>query len=87
LWETSDPYSYRELGAIKSGRDSQGQAWQESWKETYSDYNAGGFRAADRNIHREASKWSRHADGQSWSEAWTEEYRGDGRAVCKLKLV
>ena len=73
FWETSDPYTYRELGAVKSGRDSDGQAWQESWKEMYQhDVNGTPF------IHREASKWSHTPKGQCWSEGWTEDYRADG---------
>ena len=73
FWETSDPYTYRELGAVKSGRDSTGQAWQESWKEIYQhDVNGTPF------IHREASKWSHTPAGQCWSEGWTEDYRSDG---------
>ena len=60
FWETSDPFTYRELGAIKSGRDSNGQAWQESWKELYNhDANQLPF------IHREASKWSHTPKGLS----------------------
>ena len=73
FWETSDPYTYRELGAVKRGRDSDGQAWQESWKEMYQhDVNGTPF------IHREASKWSHTPKGQCWSEGWTEDYRADG---------
>ena len=73
FWETSDAYTYRELGAVKSGRDSLGQAWQESWKEIYQhDVNGTPF------IHREASKWSHTPKGQCWSEGWTEDYRADG---------
>jgi hypothetical protein len=66
FWETSDAFTYRELGAVKSGRDSLGQAWQESWKEIYQhDVNGTPF------IHREASKWSHTPKGQCWSEGWT----------------
>ena len=73
FWETSDPFTYRELGAVKSGRDSNGQAWQESWKELYNhDANQLPF------IHREASKWSHTPKGKCWSEGWTEDYRADG---------
>ena len=73
FWETSDAFTYRELGAVKSGRDSLGQAWQESWKEIYQhDVNGTPF------IHREASKWSHTPKGQCWSEGWTEDYRADG---------
>jgi hypothetical protein len=73
FWETSDAFTYRELGAVKSGRDSKGQAWQESWKEIYQhDVNGTPF------IHREASKWSHTPAGQCWSEGWTEDYRSDG---------
>jgi len=61
------------LGAVKSGRDSLGHAWQESWKEIYQhDVNGVPF------IHREASKWSHTPKGQCWSEGWTEDYRADG---------
>ena len=73
FWETSDAFTYRELGAVKSGRDSNGQAWQESWKELYNhDADSLPF------IHREASKWSHTPKGQCWSEGWTEDYRADG---------
>ena len=73
FWETSDQYTYRELGAVKSGRDAEGQAWQESWKEIYNhDPNGIAY------IHREASKWSNTETGQCWSEGWTEDYRADG---------
>ena len=52
-WKTSDSFTYRELGAVKSGRDSNGQAWQESWKEMYvHEVNKIPY------IHRGASKWS-----------------------------
>ena len=58
---------------MKSGRDCDGQAWRESWKEIYQhDVNGTPF------IHREASKWSHTPAGQCWSEGWTEDYRSDG---------
>ena len=72
-WKTSDSFTYRELGAVKSGRDSNGQAWQESWKEMYvHEVNKIPY------IHREASKWSHTPKGAAWSEGWTEDYRADG---------
>ena len=61
------------MGAVKSGRDAEGQAWQESWKEIYQ-HDADGIP----HIHREASKWSNTEEGQCWSEGWTEDYRADG---------
>ena len=58
-WKTSDSFTYRELGAVKSGRDSNGQAWQESWKEMYvHEVNKIPY------IHREASKWSHTPEGR-----------------------
>jgi hypothetical protein len=34
-WEASDAWGYRELGALKSGRDSAGATWREQWMESF----------------------------------------------------
>lgn len=86
-WETSDAFNYRELGAVKSGRDAQGNVWQESWREQMTHDAKSGFSNASKHISREANKWGKQADGAEWHEVWDENYWGDGRVkrTCTKK--
>lgn len=86
-WETSDAFNYRELGAIKSGRDASGNVWQESWREHITHDTTTGFSNASKHIMREANKWGAQADGTEWHEVWDENYWGDGRVkrTCTKK--
>lgn len=34
FWEASNEFEYKELGAVKSGRDAAGNVWREYWKES-----------------------------------------------------
>ena len=86
-WETSDAFNYRELGAIKSGRDAKGNVWQESWREQVTHDTTTGFSNASKHIMREANKWGAQADGAEWHEVWDENYWGDGQVkrTCTKK--
>jgi hypothetical protein len=86
-WETSDAFNYRELGAMKSGRDAKGNVWQESWREQITHDTTTGFSNASKHIMREANKWGAQADGAEWHEVWDENYWGDGRVhrTCTKK--
>ena len=86
-WETSDAFNYRELGAIKSGRDATGNVWQESWREQITHDTTTGFSNSAKHIMREANKWGAQADGAEWHEVWDENYWGDGRVkrTCTKK--
>lgn len=72
-WETSDAFSYKEIGAEKSGRDSTGRVWREAHAEHF-DMDAAGVR----RIWRSADKWAKATDGSQWHEKWNEEYGMDG---------
>lgn len=73
-WETSDAFSYKEIGAEKSGRDSLGRVWREAWTERH-DLDAAGVR----HIWRSADKWAKAADQSQWHEKWNESFGADGR--------
>ena len=78
-WSTADSFDYKELGAIKSGRDGNGNVWQESWSEiSSSDVSRGFFTDASKKIERQANKWGANASGAEWHEDWREAYWGDG---------
>jgi len=78
-WSTADSFDYKELGAIKSGRDGNGNVWQESWSEiSSSDVSRGFFTDASKKIERQANKWGASASGAEWHEDWREAYWGDG---------
>ena len=49
-WSTAwTPLDYKELGAVKSGRDGHGNVWQESWSEiSCSDVSRGFFTDASK---------------------------------------
>jgi hypothetical protein len=73
-WETSDRFSYRELGAQKSGRNSAGDVWRESWSESYAPDAVSGLG----EIKRSADKWATDGSGANWHERWSEAFRADG---------
>jgi len=78
-WSTADAFDYKELGAVKSGRDGHGNVWQESWSEiSCSDVSRGFFTDASKKIERSANKWGANASGAEWHEDWRESYWGDG---------
>ena len=78
-WSTADAFDYKELGAVKSGRDGHGNVWQESWSEiSCSDVSRGFFTDASKKIERSANKWGANASGAEWHEDWREAYWGDG---------
>ena len=78
-WSSADAFDYKELGAIKSGRDGHGNVWQESWSEiSCSDVSRGFFTDASKKIERSANKWGADANGAEWHEDWREAYWGDG---------
>lgn len=70
-WETSDAFNYRELGAIKSGRDATGNVWQESWREQITHDATTGFSNSAKHIMREANKWGAQADEPSGMRSGT----------------
>ncbi|KAK3249697.1 hypothetical protein CYMTET_40889 [Cymbomonas tetramitiformis] len=74
-WETSDAWGYRELGAEKSGRKSDGGVWFETWSESLNQDKKSGLS----EIVRSANKWSKQADGSEWHEQWNENHKSDGR--------
>ena len=86
-WTTSDAFNYREMGAIKSGRDGKGNVWQESWREQMTHDTTTGFSNASKHIVRDANKWGKQADGTEWHEVWDENYWGDGQVkrTCTKK--
>ena len=86
-WTTSDAFNYREMGAIKSGRDGKGNVWQESWREQMTHDTTSGFSNASKHIVRDANKWGKQADGTEWHEVWDENYWGDGQVkrTCTKK--
>jgi hypothetical protein len=75
-WQSADPFSYRELGAEKSGRDASGAVWREAWRESYDEPTN---RTGCARIARSAHKWAQDAAGAQWQEEWREQFWADGR--------
>lgn len=74
-WETADEWQYKEIGAEKSGRNSTGRIWRESWSEIFSVDAV----TSVQNILRVADKWAQHPDGSQWHEKWNEGFGSNGR--------
>lgn len=75
-WETTDPFDYKELGAEKSGRDSNGGVWRETWREAMWQDAKNGLL----HIEKSADKWARNGSGGEWHEKWWEHYDGLGHS-------
>lgn len=73
-WSASDKFAYKEMGAEKSGRASDGRVWREAWTEVYAPDPMTGLG----HIVRSADKWATGSDGSKWHEAWDEQHWADG---------
>ena len=79
-WESSDWNGLKELGAEKTGCDTEGGAWREAWCEKLY-VEAGNLQPT---VSRTAHKWAQSRGGQGepggeeWEEQWTELYHKNG---------
>ncbi|CAM8878317.1 unnamed protein product [Rhodiola kirilowii] len=61
-WEKSDWTGYRELGVEKSGRNTKGDSWWETWQES---------------LHQDewrTDKWAEAEQGTKWGDKWEESF-------------
>ena len=73
-WEKANWSGYKELGAEKSGRNTRGDTWWETWKEVFRQDELSGVG----RIEKSANKWARDPEGREWEEKWWEVYNAQG---------
>ncbi|KAL7615381.1 hypothetical protein Lser_V15G04939 [Lactuca serriola] len=74
-WEKSDWTGYKELGVEKSGRNSQGDSWWETWREVIHQDEWSNIARIERSAQKQAKSGTENA---GWYENWWEKYDAKG---------
>ncbi|CAI9260503.1 unnamed protein product [Lactuca saligna] len=74
-WEKSDWSGYKELGVEKSGRNSQGDSWWETWREALHQDEWSNLARIERSAQKQAKSGIENA---GWYENWWEKYDAKG---------
>ncbi|CAM8878309.1 unnamed protein product [Rhodiola kirilowii] len=74
-WEKSDWTGYRELGVEKSGRNTKGDSWWETWQESLHQDEWSNLLKIERSAQKQAKSITENAE---WFEKWWEKYDGKG---------
>ncbi|CAN6480903.1 unnamed protein product [Victoria cruziana] len=74
-WEKADWTGYKELGVEKSGKNTEGDSWWETWKEVLHQDEWSNLA----RIERSAQKQAKSGNGDAgWYEKWWEKYDAKG---------
>ncbi|RYR48753.1 hypothetical protein Ahy_A07g034831 isoform K [Arachis hypogaea] len=73
-WEKSDWTGYKELGVEKSGRNSEGDSWWETWQENLQQDEWSNIARIERSAQKQAKSGTENA---GWYEKW-EKYDAKG---------
>eukprot|EP00249_Psilotum_nudum_P007561 c20656_g1_i1 orf=908-2395(+) len=76
-WEKSDWTGYKELGAKKSGRNTQGDSWWETWQEVLRQDEWSNLAWIEKSAEKQAKSGNNKA---RWYEKWWEKYNAKGGA-------
>ncbi|KAG5033751.1 hypothetical protein AAZX31_04G017700 [Glycine max] len=74
-WEKSDWTGYKELGVEKSGRNSEGDTWWETWQENLHQDEWSNIARIERSAQKQAKSGTENA---GWYEKWWEKYDAKG---------
>lgn len=74
-WEKSDWTGYKELGAEKSGKNTQGDSWWETWQEVLRQDEWSNLARIEKSAEKQAQSGNGAA---SWYEKWGEKYNAKG---------
>nr|XP_043617739.1 uncharacterized protein LOC122589505 isoform X2 [Erigeron canadensis] len=74
-WEKSDWSGYKELGVEKSGRNSEGDSWWETWREVLHQDEWSNLARIERSAQKQAKSGTENA---GWYENWWEKYDAKG---------
>ncbi|KAM0041639.1 hypothetical protein Hdeb2414_s0011g00368601 [Helianthus debilis subsp. tardiflorus] len=74
-WEKSDWTGYKELGVEKSGRNSEGDSWWETWREVLYQDEWSNLARIERSAQKQAKSGVENA---GWYENWWEKYDAKG---------
>ncbi|XP_076930520.1 protein EARLY STARVATION 1, chloroplastic-like [Bidens hawaiensis] len=74
-WEKSDWSGYKELGVEKSGRNSEGDSWWETWREVLYQDEWSNLARIERSATKQAKSGTENA---GWYENWWEKYDAKG---------
>ncbi|MFS8006396.1 hypothetical protein Hanom_Chr14g01248681 [Helianthus anomalus] len=74
-WEKSDWTGYKELGVEKSGRNSEGESWWETWREVLHQDEWSNIARIERSAQKQAKSGTEDA---GWYENWWEKYDAKG---------
>lgn len=74
-WEKSDWTGYKELGVEKSGRNSEGDSWWETWQENLHQDEWSNIARIERSAQKQAKSGTENA---GWYEKWWEKYDAKG---------
>ncbi|KDP36826.1 hypothetical protein JCGZ_08117 [Jatropha curcas] len=74
-WEKSDWSGYKELGVEKSGRNSEGDSWWETWQEVLHQDEWSNLARIERSAQKQAKSGTENA---GWYEKWWEKYDAKG---------
>ncbi|KAJ8772522.1 hypothetical protein K2173_027699 [Erythroxylum novogranatense] len=74
-WEKSDWTGYKELGVEKSGRNSEGDSWWETWQEVLHQDEWSNLARIERSAQKQAKSGTENA---GWYEKWWEKYDAKG---------
>ncbi|KAL1344006.1 hypothetical protein HN51_017928 [Arachis hypogaea] len=74
-WEKSDWTGYKELGVEKSGRNSEGDSWWETWQENLQQDEWSNIARIERSAQKQAKSGTENA---GWYEKWWEKYDAKG---------
>ncbi|CAN4094069.1 unnamed protein product [Withania somnifera] len=74
-WEKSDWTGYKELGVEKSGKNVEGDAWWETWREVLHQDEWSNLARIERSAQKQAKSGTENA---GWYENWWEKYDAKG---------
>jgi hypothetical protein len=74
-WEKSDWTGYKELGVEKSGKNSEGDSWWETWQEVLHQDEWSNLARIERSAQKQAKSGTENA---GWYEKWWEKYDAKG---------
>ncbi|KAI7749764.1 hypothetical protein M8C21_011138 [Ambrosia artemisiifolia] len=74
-WEKSDWTGYKELGVEKSGKNSEGESWWETWREVLHQDEWSNIAKIERSAQKQAKSGTEDA---GWYENWWEKYDAKG---------
>ncbi|XP_055836261.1 protein EARLY STARVATION 1, chloroplastic [Solanum dulcamara] len=74
-WEKSDWTGYKELGVEKSGKNVEGDAWWETWREVLHQDEWSNLARIERSAQKQAKSGT---ENSGWYENWWEKYDAKG---------